>query len=297
MNPLVLLTYYCLLILGASIAGGMIPVWFRLTHRVMECAVSFVAGVMLGVGLLHMLPHALQESLAASTAPVSETILRVMLWVLFGLLTMFFIERFFCFHHHEVEDGEVACSHDHGDEQGHSHGHDLTWSGAAFGLTLHSIIAGVALAASVQHGHESLAVPGLGTFLVILLHKPFDSMTIATLMARGGWSLAWRHLINGLFSLAIPLGAAIFYVGIVGDGNGGTTLGYALAFAAGTFLCIALSDLLPELQFHDHDRGKLSLALLLGLALAYGICRLEAVTHTHAPVPAVEVGAGAAPAR
>lgn len=58
MNPLVVLTYYCLLILVASIAGGMIPVWFRLTHRVMECAVSFVAGVMLGVGLLHMLPHA-----------------------------------------------------------------------------------------------------------------------------------------------------------------------------------------------------------------------------------------------
>jgi len=278
MNPLVLLTYYCLLILGASIAGGMIPVWFRLTHRVMEIAVSFVAGVMLGVGLLHMLPHALQQTRATASSPSD---LSVMLWVLAGLLTMFFIERFFCFHHHDVEDGKVACSHEHDKHDGHAHGHDLTWSGAAFGLTLHSVIAGVALAASVQHGHETMRVAGLGTFLVIVLHKPFDSMTIATLMARGGWSLGWRHVVNGVFSLAIPLGAAIFHVGIVGDGNGGATLGYALAFASGTFLCIALSDLLPELQFHDHDRGKLSLALLLGLALAYGICRLEAVTHTH----------------
>ena len=41
----------------------------------------------------------------------------------------------------------------------------------------------------------------------------------------------------------------------------------ALAFSAGTFLCIALSDLLPELQFHAHDRTKLSLALLAGFAL------------------------------
>jgi zinc and cadmium transporter len=41
----------------------------------------------------------------------------------------------------------------------------------------------------------------------------------------------------------------------------------ALAFSAGTFLCIALSDLLPELQFHSHDRLKLSLALLAGMAL------------------------------
>ncbi len=295
MNPLVPLTYYCLLILGASIAGGMFPVWFRLTHRRMECAVSFVAGVMLGVGLLHLLPHAYQQVLdnAPHTSTTADTALRVMLWVLAGLLTMFFIERFFCFHHHDVEDGEVTCHHhdqvdDHGED--HGHGHDLTWSGAALGLTLHSIIAGVALAASVGHGPQGLPLAGLGTFLVILLHKPFDSMTIATLMARGGWSLGWRHLVNGLFALAIPLGAAIFYLGIVGEADGGVTLGYALAFAAGTFLCISLSDLLPELQFHDHDRGKLSLALLLGLLLAYGICRLEATAHQH-PVEGAEGGA------
>jgi len=239
MNPLVLLTYYCLLILGASIVGGMIPVWFRLTHRVMECAVSFVAGVMLGVGLLHMLPHALQQTRAAASSPTEASDLTVMLWVLAGLMTMFFIERFFCFHHHEVEDGEVTCHHEHDSDHknghAHGHGHDITWSGAALGLTLHSVIAGVALAASVQHGHGDLRLAGLGTFLVILLHKPFDSMTIATLMARGGWSLGWRHLVNAVFSLAIPLGAAIFHVGIVGSGKD-TTLGYALAFAAGTFM-------------------------------------------------------------
>ena len=45
-------------------------------------------------------------------------------------------------------------------------------------------------------------------------------------------------------------------------------LGYALGFCAGTFLCIASSDLLPELQFHSHDRFKLSAALLAGLAVA-----------------------------
>ena len=294
MNPLVLLTYYCLLILGASIVGGMIPVWFRLTHRVMECAVSFVAGVMLGVGLLHMLPHALEQSLTASALPVHETILAVMLWVLAGLMTMFFVERFFCFHHHGVEEGEVTCQHEHGAD--HGHGHDITWSGAAFGLTLHSVIAGVALAASVQHGHGDLRLAGLGTFLVILLHKPFDSMTIATLMARGGWSMGWRHLVNALFSLAIPLGAVIFYSGIVDGGEDGTTLGYALAFAAGTFMCISLSDLLPELQFHDHDRGKLSAALLLGLALAYGVCRLEALSHSHPPALLDSGGAASAEA-
>jgi len=292
MTPIVPLTYYCLLILAASIAGGMIPLWFRLTHRWMECAVSFVAGVMLGVGLLHLLPEALEQARTAASECThhggpTDSDLTVILWMLLGLLTMFFIERFFCFHHHEIENGEVACSQDHD----HHHGHDITWSGAALGLTLHSIIAGVALAASVQHGQDHLPLAGLGTFLVILFHKPFDSMTIATLMARGGWPLAWRHLVNGLFALAIPLGAVIFYLGLLGEADRGTTLAYALAFAAGTFLCIALSDLLPELQFHAHDRGKLSLALLLGLALAYGVCQLEEVVHPHPPADSAVVGA------
>ena len=44
-------------------------------------------------------------------------------------------------------------------------------------------------------------------------------------------------------------------------------------------MCIALSDLLPELQFHQHDRLKLSVALLLGVALAWGVTRLEAAGH------------------
>ncbi len=286
MSSLVLLTYYCLLIFGASIAGGMVPVWFRLTHRWMEVTVSFVAGVMLGVGLLHMLPHALEEALASSPdTATAKSAQAVMLWALAGMMVMFFIERFFCFHHHDVESKNAAAgcddhSHSHGDHT-HRHEHDITWSGAALGLTLHSIIAGVALAAGVAHGHDDLKLAGLGTFLVILLHKPFDSMTIAMLMARGGWSLGWRHAVNGLFSLAIPLGVFFFHVGITQKSAGSGALAYALAFSAGTFLCIALSDLLPELQFHRHDRVKLSAALLLGLALAYGVGKLEDSAHQH----------------
>ncbi len=278
---LVLLTYYCLLISAASILGGMIPVWFRLTHRGMEYAVSLVAGVMVGVAMLHMLPDALQQARISATDSASidlaSTDQTILIWVLLGMLTMFFVERFFCFHHHDVDDGQLACSHEH------EHAHDMTWSGAALGLTLHSIIAGVALAASVHHGHDSLQLAGLGTFLVIVLHKPFDSMMIATLMTRGGWSLPMRHVVNGLFSLAIPLGVVIFRFGLMNDTQGGITLACALAFSAGTFLCIAWSDLLPELQFHDHDRIKLSASLLLGLALAYGVCQLESLTHNHAP--------------
>jgi zinc and cadmium transporter len=303
--PTVLLTYYCALILVASIVGGMIPVWFQLTHRWMQFAVSFVAGVMLGIGVLHMLPHAIADAAAAADAMVqgesaltgaapiatnAEAVRWVTVSLLAGMLAMFFIERFFSYHHHDVPEDETEHSHEH-DHAGHEHHHggevgsNLSWSGAALGLAFHSVLNGVALAAAAQHGSDGSWLAGFGTFLVIFLHKPFDAMTISMLMGRGGWGLAWRHTVNGLFSLAIPVGVLIFYFGLVSestDSNNATGQWYiacALAFSAGTFLCISLSDLLPELQFHRHDRFMLSVALLLGLGVAHVAALLEAAAH------------------
>jgi zinc and cadmium transporter len=286
MWPVVLLVIYCLLVLLASLAGGWIPLMIRLTHRRMQLAVSLVAGVMLGVGLLHMLRHALIE------APDAQH--TVLMWVLVGFLTMFFIERFFCFHHHDVP----AVSHDvsaageprhdvgHAAQAAHvgAESHRLTWSGAALGLTLHTVIAGIALAASVEvesHSRQLASLAGFGTFLVIFLHKPFDAMTISTLMTVGGWSMAARHVVNALFALMIPVGVVLFHLGMGYTHGGGNLVAYALAFSAGTFLCIAMSDLLPELQFHAHDRVVLSVALLLGLSVAWVIGVIETHGHGH----------------
>lgn len=309
MSPTILLFIYCALILLASLAGGWIPMLIKLTHKRMEVAVSFVAGVMLGVGVLHMLPHAIQMRMgnehshdhAADDHAMAHALINpIMLWLLAGFLAMFFIERFFCFHHHDVpgddgvnqnhdhdhhHDHGPGSSHEHGDE--HHHRHALTWTGTAIGLTLHSLIEGVALAASVEaarhvadngHGHVE-ALAGLGTFLVILLHKPFDSLTLATMMTLGKRSMRSRHLINGAFSLMIVVGVAMFHLGLMTESDRGGLVSAALAFSAGTFLCISMSDLLPELQFHQHDRGKLSAALLLGLAVAWGVGMLEAGMH------------------
>ena len=80
------------------------------------------------------------------------------------------------------------------------------------------------------------------------------------------------------------MGAVLFYFGAshFADANA-AFLGCALAFCAGTFLCIASSDLLPELQFHSHDRFKLSFALLAGLTVAVLIKHFEAETDQSAP--------------
>jgi zinc and cadmium transporter len=254
-------------------------------------AISFVAGLMLGIALLHFLPDANEQL---------HSLDRVAEWMLGGFLMMFLLQRFFHFHHHDSAEGDPEDC-DHGDVAPDRHDHDrahhahtladksaqqLSWVGTALGLTLHSLLDGLALAAAVEagaHGHARLA--GLGVALVVILHKPFDALAISTLMTAGGSSRFSRHLLNGLFALASPLGAVLFYFGASHFAGSDTTfLGVALAFCAGTFLCIASSDLLPELQFHSHDRFKLSAALLAGLSIAVLIKQFEAVDQP-APIP------------
>jgi zinc and cadmium transporter len=283
-----LLIFYCACVLIGSLAGGWLPMLVRLTHTRLQIATSFVAGLMLGVALLHFLPHAAEEL---------HSVNRTVGWALGGFLTMFFLQRIFHFHHHDLPEGdpEDCCGgHGHTEHQpvhGHVH-HELTlaaksakqlsWAGIAVGLTLHSLLDGLALAAAVEAGTQgAVGLAGFGVALAVILHKPFDALAVATLMTASGKSRFSRHLLNTLFALATPLGVGLFYLGATQfTASNAEFVGCALAFCAGTFLCIACSDLLPELQFHSHDSLKLSIALLLGLGVAVLIGRVEP-EHDH----------------
>ena len=60
-------------------------------------------------------------------------------------------------------------------------------------------------------------------------------------------------------------------------------IGSALAFSAGVFLFISLSNLLPEVHFHSHDRFSMSLALLLGIGFSLVLINFEP-DHRHTSV-------------
>jgi len=275
---------WCGIVALASVFGGVLPTLLTWTHRRLQLALSGVSGVMLGVAMFHMLPHAVMAR-AESGGIDHDSLDPIMLAVAIGFLAMFLLERFASFHQHELPD--ASCEHGHDHSQAHKVAIGrLTWTGAALGLTLHSLLEGVALASSVLAVNAlqpGLSAAGFGTFLVILLHKPFDAMTLTTIFSAGGRVGARVHLLNFLFALVVPIGAGLFLLG-VGDANE-NMVALALAFSAGTFLCIAGSDLLPELQFHRHDRFALSLMLVLGLGVAWGIGRFEAGQHAHHDAP------------
>jgi zinc and cadmium transporter len=275
------LTLFCAAIVGVSLLGGLLPLATSLTHTRLQVYLSFAAGVMLGAAFFHMLPEAVATGSAAALR-----------WSAGGLLALFFLERFFAFHHHEApaDPAEPCPTHPHEHAPGRRHaaglvheaapggraaeakGASLHWGAAAFGLAAHSLAGGVALASAVAAGtggRHALSATAWGVFLATALHKPADALTIVSLMLRDGVPRLRAHLVNLGFALMIPLGVALFFVGIrsVSPASAAALTANALAFSAGTFLCIALSDLLPELQFHAHDRWKLSAALLAGFLL------------------------------
>src|SRR4051812_18921577 len=110
-----LLTVYCICVVLASLLGGALPALIELTHRRMQLAMSFVGGLMLGVALLHLLPHAL-----AACGSIDQ----VVGWTLGGLLAMFLLIRAFHVHAHEHGDtSDLGVEHFHSPDEPCEHHH------------------------------------------------------------------------------------------------------------------------------------------------------------------------------
>src|SRR6516165_7665727 len=90
----------CVAIVIVSFLGGILPLATVLTHTRLQAYLSFAAGSMLGAAFFHMLPEAVRMG--------SPQTVR---WTALGLLALFFLERFFSFHHHEPQG--LAAPGDH----------------------------------------------------------------------------------------------------------------------------------------------------------------------------------------
>jgi zinc and cadmium transporter len=298
---------YSLLIPIASLLGGHLPFRGQVTHSKLQFYLSLSAGVMLGAAFFHIMPDAMEM--------VGKT--KFGWWMSLGVVGLFCIERFIAPHSHEIDGGHHhhgKHEHIHVHESGGKHQHAQPEKGtvphlsephdhraaapavagwmAVVGLTIHTFMNGVGLGGAVQASSElaekptmlGWALPGLAMFIAIVLHKPADALAISTVLTRKGVS---RHLVGLVqlgFALMVPVGVVSFYLtrGAITKEMQNELTGAALAISSGTFLFIALSDLLPEVQFHRHDRFALFLALTSGVALMGGIALLEGhEDHNH----------------
>lgn len=229
------LGFYTAMIAGAIFIGGILPTLKHWNRDRLPLVLSFAAGLMLGSVFFHLLPeayHILGKNIGV--------------FVLAGFLFLFFAEKYITLHICEIFDCEV---------------HHLGVA-AFIGIAVHTLANGIALG-------SSLMVPYLGVFvfLAVAAHKAPEAFSLTTVLLHTGAHRSKIILVNVLIILMIPAGALLAY-GILEPGESAWT-GRALAFSAGTFLHISLSDLLPEAHRHSKSKALTSLMLLLGLAVMW----------------------------
>jgi zinc and cadmium transporter len=265
-SPAASLTLYAIAILLGALVGGALPLLGG--RRRSDGMLSFSAGVMLGAAFFHMLPEATE---AAG--------LRAIPWVLVGFLFLYLLERYVLVHVC-AEPGLAGWvhGHDHGAAELDAHGHAGTGCEvhtlglAAFvGLSLHTLVDGFALGAA--SGEERL---GLLVFIAILAHKVPSSFSLSAILRAEGYSRARALAMNALFALMVPLGA-LLYVAAREVVHTESFTAFALAASAGTFLHLALSDILPDLHRRADSRLRLSGLLLVGVATMWGL----RLVHAH----------------
>ena len=232
-----------LLLVLASVVGALPPLARGWTERGLHVLVAASAGVFLGMVFLHLLPemagleeggHAHGGAAATGAAP----------WVAaaLGFAGLWVLERWL---------RRRGGAH-------HPDPHALLWVSTWAGLSVHALAAGLGLAGVVAGQHE------VGLVLVPLLwHKLTESFSLASVMRLGAARTRLGLLALLGFSLVTPLGLLLgerlFELGWVSHE-------VLTGLAVGTFLYVALFDLLPEV-FHEPG-GKLARVVAVAVGVA-----------------------------
>ncbi len=286
---------YALIVAALSLIGAAVPLRFRFGHAQLQVYLSLAAGALLGAALFHLLPEASEHIHGDFGLP---TVL--------GIGVVFLLQRYLAPHSHEpfghshresAPEAEATGANPRatawGSEQ-HAHGHArplVTGVVAILALSIHSFFDGVAIGAvtggAVDAGHSGASLGhatqplAFAVFLSVLIHKPLDGLSVSVLLLNAETPARRLWLIQVFYAALVPVGALAFMATRGAVAEPSTLVGYTLAFSAGTFLAIALTDLLPELHFHAHDRHKLSFALLFGLLVMW-LTSLLGHAETHA---------------
>ncbi|MDD2753570.1 MAG: ZIP family metal transporter [Candidatus Portnoybacteria bacterium] len=216
---------------GLAAMGGVYLVYFfgARAKKSLVLFVSFAVGVLMANAFLHLLPEAAQ-----TTA----------LWpygALGAIIFFYLIEQVIIIH---------AC-YEEGCET-HSLGHM-----GLFGIGFHSLIDGLTIGIAFQAGFNV----GLLASLAIVFHKISEGSCLYVLLLGGRFSQSKALFFSWLVALATPLGAMLAY--FFTAQLAGQTLGLLLAGAAGAFIYISASDLVP--LTHKEHNWKNGFMMLLGV--------------------------------
>jgi len=228
----------------ATLLGGWGVVRFLQGRaQFMRLLSGVAAGYLLSVTLVRIIPESMEARGGETNA----------LWVLGGYLLV-----------HVMEHGITL--HFHYGEETHTNGSPIGGVLALVGLSLHSLMDGVAIAAALST-HSNL---GPLVVLGILFHRIPEGGTIASIFLVNGFGNRGALMAAGTLAMAALIGSA-------GQSLLHLPIGPMLGLTAGLTLYVASSDLLPEVQKVSGFRS--TIALLSGVGIFLVSARL--LPHTH----------------
>ncbi|MFH1820769.1 MAG: ZIP family metal transporter [Candidatus Nealsonbacteria bacterium] len=214
----------------------------KLLNKLLLTLVAFSAGSMIGGAFLHLLPEAIKQVGA-------ERSFTVFLYAIFGFIAFFVLEHFIHWHHHHAKD----------------HPHVMPFSYLILiSDSAHNFIDGFVIAAAFI-----ISVPlGVVTTLAVALHEIPQEIGDLGLLLYGGFNKSRALLLNFISALTAMLGGVI---GFFLSGSLGDSIVFLLPFAAGNFIYIASSDLIPEIKekFHLSSSILYFFVFLLGIGLMF----------------------------
>ncbi|MBI5682910.1 MAG: ZIP family metal transporter [Deltaproteobacteria bacterium] len=195
--------------------------------------ISFSGGVVLTAAFVNILPEAMEIN--------SQSLV----YVLITLIVFYIAEHAMMIH---------SC------REGDCESHSMGWLGF-MGIGFHSLLDGVAIGA----GFEASFSLGIVATIGVLLHELPEGITITSILLHTGFSKKNTLLLSWVVAIATPVGAIGSYFFLKDISK--EFLGFFLAIAAGSFIYIGASDLLPET--HKNSSRKNIVAVLSGALLIY----------------------------
>ena len=223
--------------LGGLLTASLLLLFNREARdRVVPWLVSYAVGTLLGVALLDLVPQALGkiEPTPAFTA------------LLAGIFTFFILEKL------------VIWRHCHDDQSCAIH--PSTVPLVVIGDAIHTFVDGVVIAAA-----SLVSLPlGVTTALAVAAHEiPQEAGDFAILLAAGN-SRSRALMLNLSSATGGLVGAAAM---LIFGSRAPAVLPFVLAFAAGSFLYVAMADLIPNLHRGSIDRNAVRQTVLIALGV------------------------------
>jgi zinc and cadmium transporter len=192
-------------------------------ERLLLPLVAFAAGSLIGGAFFHMLPAALDGSLG---------VIQIAILLVAGFTTFFALEQILHWHHCHRASNDCR--------------HPLTYL-VLIGDGLHNFLGGLAVAGTFLIDIRL----GITSWLAAAAHEVPQELGDFGVLVHGGWKKKRALLFNLVSGLMFLLGGLVTYA-LSYQMN----VEWLIPFAAGNFLYIGASDLVPEVNRHGDIRAN-----------------------------------------